>query len=614
MNKLKYIEEVNTLKREFNHKEIEAILAYFYIKNNNISVTKSSLINNLVNSLDESKLTDITNQNNNIGKIKSIDELITGYEALFSKQDKTIHGIVFTPKKIKEFMINKILSDKSNVPKIIDPSCGCASFIITIAKELVKKYDISYKEVFEEYIYGIDINSDNLRRTEILIDLLVLRYGHDLPEKINLYQGNALDFDYSKISSDKFDIVIGNPPYVRAKNIDDEVKKTLEKWEVVVGNMDLYIVFFQLGCEIIKDDGIVCFITPNTYINSLNGRNLRKYLSDKNPNISIYDFKDKQIFGASLNYTCITIIDFLEKDRRINYLELDEFLKESIRSYYNFSDFDEYKPWILTSENKQIILDKINSKEISLGNYRIRNGLATLKNELYFFIPENEDENYYYRNYNGKEYQIEKQVCIDIVKPNIIKSELDLINNREVAIFPYKKDGSNEIIKEKEMELLYPKTYNLFQDNIAILKKRDKGNTSKYPEWYSYGRSQGLNNQGKKILLPYMANRGHAVLSLDEDLLFYCGYAIFEENIEILKILKMFIESVVFEFFIKTTSKPYAHGYVSLAKNYIKEFKIPKLTKKNNLYLLSTEDKNEVDKYICKLYGIDYKTIKNILE
>ena len=113
-----------------------------------------------------------------------------------------------------------------------------------------------------------------------------------------------------------------------------------------------------------------------------------------------------------------------------------------------------------------------------------------------------------------------------------------------------------------------------------------------------------MTNQGKKLLIPYMAEKGIAVKSLDEKLLFYCGYAVFCDDDEQMELLKMFIESDVFLYYITNTSKPYSKGYMALAKNYIKNFGIPKLDKEQKRELLLIRDNNKRQELIQKLYGV----------
>ena len=226
-----------------------------------------------------------------------------------------------------------------------------------------------------------------------------------------------------------------------------------------------------------------------------------------------------------------------------------------------------------------------------------------MNNEIYFFKTINEDDDFYYREYRGKFYPIEKEICIDVVKPNVIRTEKDLEKYKEKAIFPYTED--NKVIPEEDLSNCYPMTYKFLLLNKELLLKRDKGKAKKYSTWYEYGRTQGMMNQGKKLLIPYMAEKGVAVKCLDEKMLFYCGYAVFCDDDEQMELLKLFIESDVFLYYITNTSKPYSKGYMALAKNYIKNFGIPKLNQEQKKQLLLIQDNNKKQEYIKKLYGVN---------
>ena len=114
-----------------------------------------------------------------------------------------------------------------------------------------------------------------------------------------------------------------------------------------------------------------------------------------------------------------------------------------------------------------------------------------------------------------------------------------------------------------------------------------------------------MNNFGKKLLIPYIAGEPIAVLSLEEKLLFYCGYALISDDEQELKILKCFLESDAFWYYIYHTSKPYSKGYMAFAKNYIVNFTIPKLSEAEKQYLLSNSSKSELNRWIWTKYGID---------
>ena len=109
---------------------------------------------------------------------------------------------------------------------------------------------------------------------------------------------------------------------------------------------------------------------------------------------------------------------------------------------------------------------------------------------------------------------------------------------------------------------------------------------------------------GKKLLIPYIADEPIAVLSLEENLLFYCGYALISDDEQELRVLKCFLESDAFWYYIYYTSKPYSKGFMAFAKNYITNFSIPSVSKEEVQYLLSNPPKEELNKWIWRKHGM----------
>ena len=538
--------------------------------------------------------------------LNGLDDLVTAFEVLVDGTKKKSKGVVYTPWEIRDYISAEIITMRE-IPKVIDPACGCGAFLISAAKTIHSRYTISYSEIFSRYIWGCDIDSHSLDKCKVLFEILSLSAGEKaIGINYNLIAGNSLEVFASQKYKGKFDVVLGNPPYVRSKNIDLETKSSLTNWcKVVSGNVDLYIPFFQIGIELLNDHGKLGYITPNTFLQSVNGRALRNYIRDQKIYLKIINFKDTQQFESVTHYTCISFIYKEIKDGAIDYSIYKDAFSNCKFTKYSISGYDDDAEWRFVDAHIDKLIYKIEQQTDKLDNYHIRNGLATLCNELYFFSVIKEDKDYYYRIYEGQEYRIEKGICIDVAKPNILRSEEDLLAKSEKAIFPYHQD---KIISEDNMMNRFPLTYQFLFKYKTVLEKRDKGNMNNYPTWYAYGRSQGMHNTGKKLLIPYMAERGIAILSEDEDLLFYCGYAIFSEDVKTLRILKLFIESDIFYFYIKMTSKPYSKGFFALSKNYIKNFGIPELSCEQKEKLLILESK-ERERYIANLYNIDYSTI-----
>ena len=144
-------------------------------------------------------------------------------------------------------------------------------------------------------------------------------------------------FKKLKMTAKGFDCVLGNPPYVRNRNIPEKTKQHFSQWETTkAGNVDLYIPFFEIGIELLNGTGSLGFITPNTYLQSINGRSLRSYLKCSSFNLEILDFRGSQIFEKVTSYTCITIINKSKSDGLIKYARIkdDNQINQHIETCY----------------------------------------------------------------------------------------------------------------------------------------------------------------------------------------------------------------------------------------------------------------------------------------
>lgn len=607
---LKYI--INQYKED--DLALNKIIVSLFIKSNNLKVKNNTLIKSLLIS-NKSKL---SNSISNLNFPFNFDDMIEAFELAIPEGEKSINGAVYTPNYIKNFIVDHSFKKIQKPYKTIvsgDISCGCGAFLFTIANKLKAETDKSFIKIFKENIFGLDISKSSITRTRILLTLLAIFNNEDLEEfEFNLYAANALSFDWQKIEKIKtnkgFDLIVGNPPYVRAKNIDKASKLLLSNWAVTKsGNTDLYIPFFEIGLQNINENGILGYITVNSFYKSINARELRKYLQKNQHEISIIDFGDEKIFEGKSAYTCICFISKTHSNsisfKKENSKSL---IKNELKSFnkIQYKDLDYQKGWLLN--DKRIIenIKKIESAGENLGStYKIRNGIATLSNDTYIFKPVRETKNYYILNQNGKEYEIEKSICRDIIKPNILKYEHEIESVKEKLIYPY-TNGINplSIMKEDFLKKNFPKTYKYFLDNKKDLQKRDKGN-GEYGAWYAFGRTQALSDKGFKLLFPYMAKNPHFVFTDQKDMLLYCGYAIFNESIQDLKILKRILESKVFEYYMEHTSKPYSSGYFSYAKNYVKNFGLCTLNEKEKYFLSNGATKHEVDEFLISKYNLN---------
>jgi methylase of polypeptide subunit release factors len=104
-----------------------------------------------------------------------------------------------------------------------------------------------------------------------------------------------------------FDIVIGNPPYVRHEKIK-HIKPLLQRqgYEVYVSGADLYVYFYEQGYRLLRERGILAYITSNKWMRAQYGLKLRRFLRERTAILQIIDFRGYRVFKLSVD-TCIVI-------------------------------------------------------------------------------------------------------------------------------------------------------------------------------------------------------------------------------------------------------------------------------------------------------------------
>lgn len=106
----------------------------------------------------------------------------------------------------------------------------------------------------------------------------------------------------------QFDVVIGNPPFVRIHNIPEETKNEIKDFDFCFGMYDLYYAFYEFGLKMLKPNGILLYISPNSFTKNASGANMRKYIEDNRLLAYFEDFSNEQKFEGYSTYTCITML------------------------------------------------------------------------------------------------------------------------------------------------------------------------------------------------------------------------------------------------------------------------------------------------------------------
>lgn len=609
MNKVKLNKYLNNYSKDII--EVDRLLVSCFLNSNNINLVQNNLIDKYIIKASDNDFSTSVDFNSKID-ISSLEDLITAFEYVISPEEKVITGAIYTPENIRNYITESTFNKwQGNIENIIcaDIACGCGGFLLTVSNYLKNNTNKNFYEIYNENLFGVDVADYSINRAKILLSLNAILQGEDIDFDFNFHKGNTLCLEINNafnIPINSFDIIVGNPPYVCSRNMDEESLSLVKNWSVGnSGHPDLYIPFFEVGVENLSPNGVLGYITVNSFFKSINGRALREYISNKKLSLKIVDFGGEQIFEAYNTYTCLCFItneisDGIHYKRKESKSLFD--LKDSDFYFIEYKKIDDWNGWnLVDNEYAEKLISIIENTGIHFfDKYQTRNGIATLKNKVFKFTPVREDNEFYYRKEKGEEeVKIERGICRSIINSNSIESTESLLANNEVIIFPYHYiNGVRVVISEDDFRTNYPSAYSYLESNKIVLSKRDKGKRD-YEAWYAYGRTQSLDIKGLKLFFPHITDSPNFIIAEDIDLLFYNGLAAFSDDINELRILKSILETDIFWFYISQTSKYYVSNHRSISKNYIKKFGIPEFTEDERNYILNHDNKEDI-KYLIE--------------
>lgn len=233
--------------------------------------------------------------------------------------------------------------------KVVDPACGSGAFLVRVFDYLLKEHqrvgsqlgglfdqEQIYRDILKENIYGVDLNEESIRITQLSLWLKTaqkgkkltyldknIKCGNSLIENIDVAGDRAFNWqnEFTEVfNRGGFDVVVGNPPYVRPEYVDRKERDyyiKAGKYKFTFGRFDLYLVFLELATQVLKPQGYLSFILPSSFFNQNYARLLREELLENYYIQEIVDLSDTHVFDGVSVQTGILVI---KKSKLDNYV------------------------------------------------------------------------------------------------------------------------------------------------------------------------------------------------------------------------------------------------------------------------------------------------------
>lgn len=303
---------------------------------------------------------------------------------------------VFTPHNIVVEILNQVgYIEKLYGKKVLENSCGDGAFLVEIVNRYIidcLKQNFSKDKIIyglENDIYGNEIDEKHKVNCIDNLNKVAQKYN------IDCVKWNIVQNDFLKSSiSEKFDFIIGNPPYITYSDLNKTTRSFIKKNFIVCsdGKPDYYYAFIEMSIKVLSDDGKLAYLIPNNIFKNRFADRLRIFML---PYLSvIIDYTTEKLFENKLISSAIIICNGTQNNNDIQYV--DKVKKREITLHKNSLT----NKWIF--RKKEVV--KENKKRKFGDDFNAMCSIATLLNEV--FIIKNYEEYNEHILVNG--YKIEK--------------------------------------------------------------------------------------------------------------------------------------------------------------------------------------------------------------
>jgi len=479
-----------------------------------------------------------------------------------------------------------------------------------------KDTKLKYRKKDEELRNAIAIELERIGWTTNTADKLAKWDPYNQNDSATFF-----DMEWMFNIKDGFDIVIGNPPYIRQEEIK-EYKPLLQKAQYKIYNStsDLYTYFYERAYLLLGSNKFACFITSNKWIRAKYGEKLRNFLRINTKLMSLIDFGGYQVFEATVDTNILLLQrSDLQIKYKMNFINVEnDFISENLENYFktkkqtiNQNELED-SGWTLADNKVLCIKKKIEQIGVPLKKW---------DNSIYRGITTGFNEAFIINNSTKERLCKEDQKSIQILKP--------ILRGRDINKYSYNLSGYWIIYSYTGIKIeSYPAILNYLKQYRKQLEQVWEAKHGK-KQWYELrGCDYYSEFEKEKIVWQLIVQKSSFAYEINKSFCLDTGFVMVGKNLKYLIALlnSKPVDTFFRKYYVGNTLGKNGYKY---SKVYIEQLPLPKISETNqksfiNLVdkILSVKAKNpvadtskleqQIDELVYKLYNLTYDEIKVI--